>query len=278
MCIKMGQMESVNQREILQDHLCSFYKMLSENKLSPYATWEKVQDIFRFHSGMPHPFNNAIIGNYDSIKNKDACIKDQLDYFNQSATPFVWYVDENASQEIKDKLIQHGFMNAGVIRGVIGVLDKPIPIPQAPQDCVLELVKSEEAMEKFNELVCTIFNIQGISKELYKKALWNAAQGQKPRMFHWIAMKESRVVAVVSTFIENNRVSFWNGATLPNFRRQGLSTALRHLALKDAMAKGCSIGMSYLMSEGLAFGICSKLGYQTQWRFDAFLSPNQATK
>lgn len=68
-------------------------------------------------------------------------------------------------------------------------------------------------------------------------------------------------------------MSFWNGASLPEIRRQGLSTALRYFALRDAISKGCCFGASYLMSDGLAFGICSKLGYQTKWRFNAFLAP-----
>ena len=73
--------------------------------------------------------------------------------------------------------------------------------------------------------------------------------------------------------IQDGIVSFWNGASIPELRKQGLSTALRRFSLQHAMANGARFGSSYLMSEGLAFGICSKLGYKTKWRFHAFVSP-----
>ena len=42
--------------------------------------------------------------------------------------------------------------------------------------------------------------------------------------------------------------------------------------IKDAVSLGCHKGASYLMSAGLAYGICEKLGFETKWRFNVFLS------
>ena len=92
-------------------------------------------------------------------------------------------------------------------------------------------------------------------------------------MYHWVARKNGQMVSAVSTLIEGDTASFWNGASLPTVRKQGLSTALRQLALQHAVSKGCRMGTSYLMAEGLALGICTKLGYETKWRFNAFLAP-----
>ena len=89
-------------------------------------------------------------------------------------------------------------------------------------------------------------------------------------MVHWVARKENKVISAVSTLIEDDRVSLWNGATLPAYRRHGLSAALCRSALTDTISRGCRIGMAYIMVEGLALGICKGLGYQTKWRFHAF--------
>jgi hypothetical protein len=51
--------------------------------------------------------------------------------------------------------------------------------------------------------------------------------------------------------IQDEIVSFSNGTSLPEVRKQGLSTALRRFALQHAQANGARFGSSYLMSEGL---------------------------
>src|SRR6185437_12940870 len=116
----------------------------------------------------------------------------------------------------------------------------------------------EKSLQEFNELVCATFGMEGVAKDLYGKALGKSALEEKPTMSHWLARKDHKVVAAVSTFMRGDLVSFWNGATLPEYRKQGLSTALRCLALQEAVEQGCRTGMSYLMSEGLALGICTK--------------------
>ncbi len=92
-------------------------------------------------------------------------------------------------------------------------------------------------------------------------------------MFHWAVRKNDKIVSTLSSVIEKDIVSFWNGATLPEARHQGLMTALACFALQDAISKKCRIGASYLLPERSAFSICNKLGGQTKWRFSAFLSP-----
>ncbi len=130
-------------------------------------------------------------------------------------------------------------------------------------------------MEEFNELICLVFSIQEESKALYKEVLWKAAKNKEHPMFHWVARKQGKVVSAVSTLVEADMVSFWNGASLPEVRRQGLSTALGYFALRSTSLKACRIASSYLTKEALAFGICSSLGGETKWRFNAFLSPSK---
>jgi hypothetical protein len=253
-----------------QNHFNLFYLILAENKLIPEAVFEERDGIQRCLSGIPIPFHNAVIG---CPENWDESIAEQIRFFNAAKMPFVWYLDEESNAEFKKKLLERGFQDGGVFRGVIGNLDKPLPHPEVPRDCVLELV-DESSMDEFTDLVCRTFGFQGVCQDLYRKVLWEATKNRRHPMFHWLARKEGRAVSALSTLIEGELVSFWNGATLPEIRRQGFSTALRYLALREAISKGCRMGSSYLMSEGLAFGICSKLGYQTKWRFNVFLSPS----
>jgi GNAT superfamily N-acetyltransferase len=136
-----------------------------------------------------------------------------------------------------------------------------------------ELVQDEETMAEFNELLCLTFRVAEQDKSTHQSFLWRVTQTTPPLMHHWIVRKETQVVSTLTTLIEGDLVSFWNGATLPEERKKGLSTVLRHFALKNARAHGCTLSASYLMSGGMALGICTKLGFQSKWRFQAFLSP-----
>lgn len=262
-----------NEVETLKEHFLLFYQRISEYKLVKNAHFDKINGVYRSLTGIPHPYNNAMMGIPDSKHSWDHFITQQLDYFKKLKMPFVWYVDDNSNHEFIDKLNSHNFKDVGIFQGVMGNLDHFISNPTVIEGYKLELVENRAALDDFNELVCTVFAIDGVSKEMYRKVLWETMQGDKPIMSHWIARKEGKVVSAVSTLIKDELVSFWNGATIPELRRNGLSTTLRCLALKDAISKGCRTGASYLMSEGLALGICKKLGYQSKWRFHCFFAP-----
>ena len=214
---------------------------------------------------------NAIVGWLQDPKEYDVRIENELKFFGN--TPFFWYVEENASPEFKEALKKHGLIDAGIFRGVIGALDMPIASTPIAEDCVLEMVQDEKAMQEFSDLVCRVFEIENPTKDAYKEILWNISQETPREWYHWVIRKQGTVVSAVSTMVQDGIVSFWNAATAPEIRRQGLNTALWRFALQHAMANGARFSSSYLMSEGLAFGISSKLGCETKWRFHAFVSP-----
>lgn len=266
------QMTAVEQCLVLQNHFELFYSLLADSKPVQEACFESKNGIKRCLSGIPVPYHNAILGT-PAKENGDSSIEEQLHFFNKAQMPFVWYINESSDPLFKRNLLKRGFKDAGIFRGVIGLLNKPLHALEAQEGVTLEMVEDDESMDEFNDLVCNTFGICGASKYMFKKVLWKASKNENHPMFHWLARKEGVAVSALSTLIEGNVVSFWNGATLPEFRRQGLSTALRCLALQAALARGCHLGASYLMAEGLAYGICSTLGFQTQWKFNAYLSP-----
>ncbi len=264
--------DSISEQEqlvALRRHFLLFYQMLAESHAVSQAAFKEDKDTQRGFSGIYDRYHNMVMG-YPAHENQwDSYIEEQRNFFKRAGVPFVWYVNEDSNQEFKAKLLNHGFKEGGVFQGVVGVLDRPIPSPEIPAGCTLELVQDVEAMGEWVDLVCTTFGMEKIKDE-YTKVMWKSATQSK--MFHWVARKEGKVVSALSTMILGNTVSFWNGASLPEMRKQGLSTALRRLALQHAVARGCKIGTSYLMSDGLAYGICRKLGYETKWRFNVFLS------
>jgi len=267
------QVSDEQQLQLLKKHFNYIYHLVVDYQYVPHACHQKMGALERYFSGLPTINFNAVMGSLKDPKEYDARIKEELKFFG--SIPFFWYVEENASPEFKEALKKHGFVDAGIFRGVMGPLNTPIASTPVPEGCILEMVQDEKAMEEFNDLVCQTFSIESPTKEAYKKILWDVTQEKDRQWYHWIARKEGKVVSAVSTMIQDGIVSFWNGASIPELRKQGLSTALRRFSLQHAIQKGARLGSSYLMSEGLAFGICSKLGYKTKWRFHAFVSPTK---
>lgn len=267
---------SVDSKQVsmLQQHFNLFYKIAADTKVISNSNFDVVNGMNRCLSGISSPYCNILLGIPSSQCNLDKCIIDQLDYFKSNHMPFVWCVEEPTDPEFKDKLDFLGFKDIGVFQGVIGSLDAAaIKIPGVPENYVLELTQDELTLNAFNDLVCETFGMQNC-KSAYKKVMLNASQGNNPLAFHWVAKKDEKVVSAITTLIKDNIVSFWNGASDPSIRRQGINTALRCLALKHAISNGCKFGTSYLMSDGLALGICKKLGYQIKWRLQVFMAPS----
>ncbi len=254
----------------LQQHFTHFYKILA--KATTEGSWDILSGLQRCCSGIDMPYNNTVIGVPNLRINPDAVIKEQLGYFKVKGMPFVWYVDESVDLAFTQKLQEQGFVKQSIFRGVCGALGGSMSVPQIPENCTLEAVTDVACMNEFCDLVGDTFGLQGTARDLYKKVLWEASQQQEPTIYNWVVKEEGKVVSALSTFIEGNIVSFWNGATLESHRRKGLSTALRCFAL-NARPKVCTLGASFLMGDAMALGICKKLGFETKWRFNAFLAP-----
>jgi len=167
------------------------------------------------------------------------------------------YIDEKANSHFKEQLKKDGFSYVGVFQGVIGQLKASYVVPTLD----IALVEDEATLDSCIELISETFKVP----KSYKSAM-----KASNKLFHWAAKKDGKVVSCLTTLIDGGVVSFWNGATLPEYRRQGLSTALRKLALNHAITKGCHTGASFLMAEALALGICKNLGFQTKWRFEVY--------
>lgn len=260
----------------LQSNFKVFYQILVDSHSHLNTSYTQQNGLERYFSGFPSHFQNAVFGVPTDLTQLETCIDEQLAYFQTVDVPFVWFVEEGTIDTIKQTLLKKGFQDAGILRGVTGPLKPNFTQDATFNDYSLELVQDDATLDAFNDLVANTFAFphEGPIRKMYRKSMADASQRPSPQAFHWVARKNGKVVSALTTLIQGDFVSFWNGATLPEFRRNGLSYALRRYALKHALAHGCKTGASYLMSSGMAAGICAKLGFDTKWRFHAFMSPS----
>lgn len=264
MFISSADYVSLDKQETLKTHFHEYFALFCENS-------EPEDGLYRYVMDIPSPSLNAVLGTVAA--HADDRIEHELSYFKQKALPFIWYVDEGSDASFHAKLVEHGFQDIGIFRGVMGPLDQQATEPTIPAGFTIEQVTTVETMEEFNELISGAFGIDDTSKHLFKQKLWDLAKADKAQIFLWLGRKNGVAVSALSTFIEGPLVSFWTAASDSSIRRQGFCTAVLKTALKSAMAMGCTFGASYLAAPGLAFGICTQLGYEPKWEFHAYVSP-----
>lgn len=252
---------------LLKKHFLSFYKGVADCKICPEAGLYQVDGINRAVTGIPFPVFNSVMGSTEKVQN-------QIDYFESLKMPFMWGLDEGSNPSLFKELCQKGFTHCGIMTGVMGPLKKQT-ISSLPEGFTASLINRENDISDFTNLIGDVFSISGYNLECMQKA--NQHFSDCGKMLHFLIRKEGTTIAAVSIFIEGELATFWNGATLPEFRRHGLSTFIRSMAINEAIAKGCKMGGSYLMAAGMALGICKKFGYETKWKFDYFISPQKAS-
>ncbi len=243
----------------LENHFTKYYNILVEAKTFNDASTSTICGLTRTVAGYHMPYCNMVMG--EPKGNQDTLIQEQIDFFKSHNLPFVWYVDIGATPAFKEKLESYGFKDTGIFKGVSGPLGTIAPVDS---EIAIEEVQDDKTMDAFISVIGDMFNLQGADRESYKQAM----KHEKIRNF--VVKKEGKVVSCLSTLTDGNFISFWNGATLPEYRKQGLSTALRRYVLHNR-PKNCTQGASYLMAEGMALGICEKLGYTTKWQFHAYV-------
>lgn len=248
-------------KETVVAHFISFYKNLAKNSNFSKKNFTQEDTLYRCVSHGSLHYNNAVIDRdvHDGLKS-DLSIEKQKDYYAALDIPFVWYVDETANPEFFEKLKTCGFQDVGVFQGVIGPLDE-LQETIIPDNCTLVQITTSDQMQHYNTLTTAVFGPDSIE-----------IPHDTPNTYHFLALVDSKPVSALSIYIEGSLVSFWNGVTLPEHRKKGLSTALRQHALNLAVSNGCTLGISYLMSTSGASGICKKtLGYKTEWLYRTFV-------
>lgn len=261
--------------KVLKDHFFSFYQLIANAKLVPEASFEETDNLLRCLTGTPFFLFNGILDSSELRGDYDRCIDDQKKYFAKAKLPFVWFVEEGTNPELESSLQRKGFTSPGIFRGIASNLNQLLLPPPQKLSYAIEVISDGKMLDKFGNFLGASFGMDEKTTGMLKRVLALDALKGRPRFKHWVALKNGEIVSSISSLVKEKNVSIWNGATSEQFRRQGICTALAHELLEDAMKRGCHIATSYLMSDAQAFGISTKLGFQTKWRLKAYISPQK---
>lgn len=230
--------------------------LFDQNRKNPGKTFETGKHFVR------QPGKNGAKGMvYFSCYPSDelvAGIKDQISYFSRLQQDFEWKVFEHDQpKNLKEILMNQGFnaepWEAFLVRDFEDITDK---IKVNPKVKIKRLTKLEEVSD-------------------YEKVLKSVhGEGQQP----WLRkefIEQPEIASLYVAYIKNVPVSigrlcfdeeqpdfagFFGGSTLPEYRRQGIYTALVFARIQEAIDKGYRYG--YVDALPTSEPILKKMGFE----------------
>lgn len=216
----------------------------------------------RYFSGCEFPFFNGVFNNYN---NQAPYLKDNLasitHFFSENHKPFIWWWLQNTEipSDVKSELDVNGFQCLGDYLGIAARLDQ-VNLNFNNNNVKINRVISSDEYNSFLDIICEVFQLS----DSVKNDLGSMYQsyGTNGKFIHYLALYGNKPIATVTSYINGKTLGLYNGATLPNFQKNGACSHLIQNAIKEAMNQGCDYAVAQLMAPGMAKGLTEKIGFK----------------
>ncbi|MFT4060275.1 MAG: GNAT family N-acetyltransferase [Legionella sp.] len=254
-----------------QSILLNFQELIFEcvQKTSPDKNYyaEKQGDDFHYLTQILFPLMNGIIS-FDSdpqlIDAKCELLKNQ---FKEKSYPLTWFWphDIDLPQPVESIFAKQDFYPMGKYTSVAVEAKKVrnLSIKLNKEAATINLVEKEEQFEDFMQITKDVYGMPSDSLSAMTRLYSAYLFSDKIKLY--LAEVESKPVATLLGFHDNDTLGLYNGATLEAYRKQGLLTALMINAVKDAPTANYVVAQ--LMAAQNARGICDKLGFKEYAHF-----------
>lgn len=222
-----------------------FFKLGSIASSLPNTGAFQEGETFTYVSGINYPLWNGVISEKNPTPSEMA---EKIAYFENLKLPFAWWTETN--------LESYGFIYAGTLTGISLDISKNLPKDPNSSHIVQKMVDPTD--HNLSKLVVEVF---GMKNECIEE-LHSSVSGSMKDMVHFIAYKEGKAVGS-ATLHAGETAGIWNLTTLPEYRRQGVATALVYEAIKEAKARSYMSVMALLMPKGMAWGVFERLGFKS---------------
>ena len=227
---------------------------------APYedAGMENVQGSYRYLSYSSYPMFNGVISDKSIEKNPHQHFVDTTEFFSSKNVPFIWWwVQANPIPEnVKTELERFNLQSLGTFLGVALKLDN---LKSVENTTVIKEVTTEAEYQIFIDIVSQIFELNEAAKNDFTVLF--GAYGHNGVFKHYLAYQEGQSASAVTAYVEDNVVGIYNCATLPQFQKHGLCTALIYNAVQEAKLKNCKYAIAQLMTTAMAKGLMEKMGF-----------------
>ncbi|MEW6548283.1 MAG: GNAT family N-acetyltransferase [Spirochaetota bacterium] len=203
----------------------------------------------------------------------DSAIQEEVEYFKRLGVGFEWKLySHDRPGDLKERLAGHGF-SIGEEEAVMALDLSRLPGELAAPPAVdIRRLGGEAGFEDFFALNKTLWpGDEGL--EDWLKALKKTALEEPDRVGVYVAYVDGKPVCSARIDLPPSSpfASLWGGATLPEYRRRGIYTAVLALRAQEAIARGYRFltidasPMSRPIVARLGFSLLS-LTYPCEWQ------------
>jgi GNAT superfamily N-acetyltransferase len=229
----------------------------------PNAEFQEGQDSVFYAWGINYAIGNGILEKDQNRIPTDREIERAIAFFSAKKLPFIWWT---AAKVLETK----GFQFGGALTGIALEISQGIPVkPETSKNLIIKMVQSEAEMAIFAKLSADICGIDPNAIEQWRVV--NASALAQGKQVHFLAYWDATPIGTVTLASGDFTAGIWALATLPEYRKHGVATALVHAALSEAKKRHHNQVMAILMPKGLAWGLFTKLGFKKVCNFDFYV-------
>lgn len=253
------------------NNMLSFFEKAIPLALHQDAGVNFIDQSMWYLSGSEFPLFNGVF-NKTSLDetNTKSYFSNFTQFFLNQGTPFTWWwtSQEPVPTFIQQELEAHGFNSLGIYECLAVQLDT-IQLMDIPDYIDVKEVSSAQDYDLFIQIIGDVFHLSEAIKLDFKNML--RAYGKNELFRHYLGYCDGQAVTTMTSYIKDDVVGLYTGATLEKFQKQGVASAVGQFAMADAIKNGCEIAVTQLMAPGMAKGVCEKMGAKTFGRLIPFV-------
>jgi len=227
-----------------------------------------------FTSGLNRVGYNGITSAQFADKELDQQIENTLEPFRQNGTPLTWWVGPLSEPGTLGKVLQaHGFTHNRDMIGMAADLNQLIQFTPPKLDYTFEPIHDRDALETWMPLFMETFGIPASDSPFILDVFGQLTFSPDSEWRHYMMRADGQVVATSSLHFGAGAAGLYNIATRPEYRQNGLGTAITLLTYQEAIKLGYCIGTlqttypnALRLYHRMGFEVYCKFGiYQRGW-------------
>lgn len=192
-----------------------------------------------------------------------------LKFFNDRQLPFLYWT---TSPTIENKALQFG----GNLTGIALDISTHLPLIDYPAEIDVIKISNQKDLREFARLSIQAFGAKESTLEQFNAV--NTAALENNQQCHFLALLKGQPVGTATLSTTESTAGIWNLTTAQEHRNKGIGTALVCATLMEAKTQNYPHVMAILMPKGLAWGVFSRLGFQSICRFPFYVAGASADK
>jgi GNAT superfamily N-acetyltransferase len=224
----------------------------------PEARKEGTRDVVRFIRKPPGM--NFVSYTFADGSDLDRIIEEQLAYFSPMKQPFTWKVYEHDRRpDLEERLVAHGFVRDDDDPGQVMVLDVNQASPHLLQPVKADVRRIHD-VEMLKDVIHVLDRVYGNDNAWVNDRLGGHLQ-IPGYLSIYVAYVEDQPASVAWTYFPQGQfATLFAGSTIPEYRKQGLYTALLATRLQEIRQRG--VQFAIVEAGSMSRPIVAKHGFE----------------